>query len=251
MANKTAFITGATSGIGKATAQLFAQNNINLILCGRNVQKLAELKTELSAYVNVTTLCFDVSNETQVFEQINTLKASYAQIDILINNAGNAHGRSTFQDGDVNDYNLMIDINVKGLIYVSKAILPFMLPHKAGHIINIGSIAGHEVYEQGNVYNASKFAVDALSKAMRIDLIHEKIKVAQVNPGAVHTDFSLVRFKGDEDKAAKIYEGWQPLQAMDIADIIYFMVTRPAHVNIADMLVLPSAQANAHIVSKL
>jgi 3-hydroxy acid dehydrogenase / malonic semialdehyde reductase len=250
MANKTAFITGATSGIGKATAQLFAQHNINLILCGRNAQKLSELKTELSTLVNVTTLCFDVSNQTDVFAQVNSLKETHAQIDVLINNAGNAHGRSSFQDGDVNDYNLMIDSNVKGLIYVSKAVLPFMLPHKAGHIINIGSIAGQEVYEQGNVYNASKFAVDALSKAMRIDLIHEKIKVAQVNPGAVHTDFSLVRFKGDEEKAAKVYGGWQPLQANDIAEIIHFMVTRPAHVNIADMLVLPSAQANAYIVNK-
>lgn len=250
MGNKTALITGATSGIGKATAQLFAQHNINLILCGRNAAKLSDLKQELGTLVNVHTLCFDVSNEAAVFAQINSLKATHPRIDILLNNAGNAHGRSTFQDGDINDYNLMIDINVKGLIYVSKAVLPFMMPYKSGHIVNIGSIAGQEVYEQGNVYNASKFAVDALSKAMRIDLVKEKIKVSQLNPGAVHTDFSLVRFKGDEDKAAKVYEGWNPLLAADVADVIHFMVTRPTHVNIADVLLLPTAQANAYIVDK-
>ncbi len=250
MANKTALITGATSGIGKATAQLFAQHNINLIICGRNANKLLTLKTELETMVQVHTLCFDVSNQHEVFAQINSLQATYSQIDILLNNAGNAHGRNTFQDGDLNDYNLMIDINVKGLIYVTKAVLPFMLPHQSGHIINIGSIAGQEVYEQGNVYNASKFAVDALSKAMRIDLINQKIRVAQVNPGAVQTDFSLVRFKGDTNKANKVYEGWQPLQAIDVAEVIHFMVTRPAHVNIADVLLLPTAQANAYIVNK-
>ncbi|MBC7413228.1 MAG: SDR family NAD(P)-dependent oxidoreductase [Bacteroidia bacterium] len=250
MGNKTALITGATSGIGKATAQLFAQHNINLILCGRNAAKLSDLKQELCTLVNVHTLCFDVSDETAVFAQINSLKTTHSRIDILLNNAGNAHGRSTFQEGDINDYNLMIDVNVKGLIYVSKAVLPFMLPYKCGHIINIGSIAGQEVYEQGNVYNASKFAVDALTKAMRIDLIKEKIKVSQLNPGAVHTDFSLIRFKGDEDKAAKVYEGWNPLQAKDVADVIHFMVTRPAHVNIADVLLLPTAQANAYIIDK-
>ena len=250
MNHKTAFITGATSGIGKATAQLFAQNNIRLILCGRRVDRLDQLKEELSQLTEVTTLQFDVSNREEVFKAIASLPNEFKKIDILLNNAGNAHGLSSIQDGDMDDWDAMIDINVKGLLYVSRAILPQMVNRNDGFVVNIGSIAGKEVYPNGNVYCASKYAVNALNKAMRIDLNQHNIRVSAIHPGAVETEFSEVRFKGDKEKAKNVYKGFKALQPEDIADIIYFVVTRPYHVNIEDLIVYSTAQASATILKK-
>lgn len=250
MNNKTALITGATSGIGKATAQIFAKNNIQLILCGRRSERLAQLKEELNKLAKVTTLQFDVRNKEEVFNAIASLPKEFQQIDILINNAGNAHGLSTIQDGDTDDWDAMIDINVKGLLYVSKAILPKMVERNEGFVVNIGSIAGKEVYPNGNVYCASKYAVNALNKAMRIDLNKHNIRVSAIHPGAVETEFSEVRFKGNIDKAKNVYKGFEALQAEDIADIIHFVVTRPNHVTIEDLVVYPTAQASATILNK-
>lgn len=248
--NKTAFITGATSGIGMATALAFARANINLILCGRRKDSLETLTNELEGIVNVTTLNFDVRNREDVFDKINSLPPEFRNIDILINNAGNAHGLDAFQNGNIEDWEAMIDINVKGLLYVTKAILPGMIERRKGHIINVGSTAGKEVYPKGNVYCASKFAVDALNQGMRIDLNSYGIKVGAVNPGLTHTEFSKVRFKGDNEKAENVYKGFQPLLPEDVAEIIVFMVTRPSHVNIADLIVMPTAQASSTIVNK-
>lgn len=247
---KTAFITGATSGIGKATAFLFAKNNIRLVICGRRAEKLSELQKELSIYTEVTTLKFDVRFKEDVFKAINSLPADFKQIDILINNAGNAHGLSTIQEGSVEDWDAMIDGNVKGLLYVSKAIIPQMIANNNGFIVNIGSIAGKEVYPNGNVYCASKHAVNALNKAMRIDLNKHNIRVSAIHPGAVETDFSNIRFKGDTERAKTVYQGYKALQAEDIADIIHFVVTRPYHVNIEDLVVYPTAQATPTILHK-
>lgn len=248
--NKIALITGATSGIGMATAKLFAQNNINLVLCGRRQERLDTLKRELEKEVAVHTLTFDVRNKTTVFEQINSLPPEFLDIDILINNAGNAHGLEPIQDGSLEDWDAMLDINVKGLLYVSKAVIPNMIAKKSGHIINIGSTAGKEVYPKGNVYCASKHAVDAINQGMRIDLNPYNIKIGAVNPGMVETEFSEVRFKGNTEKSAKVYQGFKPLQPEDIADIIHFVVTRPYHVNIADLVVMSTAQASSTIVNK-
>jgi len=248
--NKTAFITGATSGIGKATAEIFAKKNIRLILCGRRAERLEELQKELSKLTEVTTLQFDVSKRAAVENAISSLPENFKQIDILINNAGNAHGLSTIQDGDIDDWDAMIDINVKGLLYVSKAIIPQMTERNNGFIVNIGSIAAKEVYPNGNVYCASKHAVNALNKAMRIDLNKHNIRVSAIHPGAVETEFSEVRFKGDTEKAKSVYAGYKALQAEDIADIIHFVVTRPYHVNIEDLIVYPTAQATATIMNK-
>ncbi len=250
MGKKIALITGASSGIGMQTARLFAQQQIDLILCGRNVNALTTLQAELSKLVNVQIMVFDVQDKKQVIQAFTTLKKTVSKIDILVNNAGNAHGRATFDNGDLLDYDAMIDTNVKGLIYVSHAVLPMLIANDGGHIVNIGSIAGKEVYPEGNVYNASKFAVDALSQAMRMDLVSKNIKVSQVSPGAVKTNFSHVRFKNDNEKASKVYEGWNPLLAEDIADLIYFIVSRKSHVNIADVLILPAQQASATILNK-
>jgi len=250
MKNKTALITGATSGIGKATAQIFAKNNIRLILCGRRSERLEELQDELSNLTDVTTLKFDVRNKNEVFNAIESLPKEFQQIDILINNAGNAHGLSTIQGGDTDDWDAMIDINVKGLLYVTKAILPKMVERNAGFVVNIGSIAGKEVYPNGNVYCASKYAVNALNKGMRMDLNKHNIRVSAIHPGLVETEFSEVRFKGDTDKAKNVYKGFKALQAEDIADIIHFVVTRPYHVNIEDLIVYPTAQASATILNK-
>ncbi|APQ17170.1 SDR family NAD(P)-dependent oxidoreductase [Maribacter hydrothermalis] len=247
---KTAFITGATSGIGKFTAIHFALNGINLVLCGRRQDRLDALKVELGKEVKVHTLNFDIRNKESVQAAISSLPNEFAQIDILINNAGNAHGLDTIQDGSVDDWDAMIDINVKGLLYVSKALIPQMIERKTGHIINIGSTAGKEVYPKGNVYCASKHAVDAINQGMRIDLNGTGIRVGAVNPGLVETEFSNVRFKGDEGRAENVYKGFQPLKPEDIADIIYFVVTRPYHVNIADLVVMPTAQASSTIVKK-
>ena len=247
---KTAFITGATSGIGKSTAIHFALKGIRLVLCGRRQDRLDALKEELGKEVDVHTLNFDIRNKEAVTVAIDTLPKDFSQIDILVNNAGNAHGLDTIQDGSVDDWDAMLDINVKGLLYVSKALIPQMVARKSGHIINIGSTAGKEVYPKGNVYCASKHAVDAINQGMRIDLNGTGVRVGAVNPGLVETEFSNVRFKGDEERADSVYKGFQPLKPEDIADIIYFVVTRPYHVNIADLVVMPTAQASSTIVDK-
>ena len=250
MTTKTAFITGATSGIGAATATNFAKNGINLILCGRRQERLDTLKAELQNQVNVHTLTFDVRNKKDVANAINGLPEAFQHIDILINNAGNAHGLDPIQEGSTEDWDAMLDINVKGLLYVSDMIIPKMIAQNNGHIINIGSTAGKEVYPKGNVYCASKHAVDAINQGMRIDLNGYNIRVGAVNPGMVETEFSEVRFKGDSEKADKVYQGFKPLQAEDIADIIHFVVTRPYHVNIADLVVMSVDQASSTVVNK-
>jgi NADP-dependent 3-hydroxy acid dehydrogenase YdfG len=250
MYTKTALITGASSGIGMATAKIFARNGINLILCGRRQERLDTLKNELNSLCNIHILNFDVRSKKDVFLKIKSLPKVFSTIDILINNAGNAHGLDKIQEGNLEDWDAMIDINVKGLLYVSKAVLPTMLLSQSGHIINIGSTAGKEVYPKGNVYCASKYAVDAINQGMRIDLNGKGIKVGAINPGMVATEFSEVRFKGDTQKATKIYQGFTPLQAKDIAEIIWFTVTRPAHVNIADLTVMALDQASSTIVNK-
>ena len=247
---KTILITGATSGIGLAAAKKLANEKNQLILCGRRQYKLDEIYEELSKSVNVLSLCFDVSDKNEVNRILNDLPEEFRSIDILINNAGNAHGLDTIQEGSLEDWDNMIDINIKGLLYVSRAIIPKMVERKSGHIINIGSLAGREVYEKGNVYCASKHAVNAISKAMRIDLNKIGVKVSEINPGLVETDFSNVRFKGDKNRAEKVYQGYKALQAEDIADIIEFVINRPSHVNIADILVLPQAQATSSIIEK-
>lgn len=247
---KIALITGATSGIGLATAELFAKNEINLILCGRRKNRLEALKDRLSKYTQVHTLNFDIRDKVAVFDAIESLPKDFSDINILINNAGNAHGLDSFEEGSLEDWDAMLDINVKGLLYVTKAILPKMVQRKAGHIINIGSIAGKEIYPKGNVYCASKYAVDAINKSMQVDLNPYGIRVGAVNPGAVETEFSNVRFKGDDQRAEDVYVGFQPLRPEDIADIIHFVITRPYHVNIADLVVLPTAQASANLIKK-
>lgn len=246
---KIALITGATSGIGRATAVTFANHGIDLILCGRRQDRLEELKQSLTTKVNIYTLNFDVRDKTAVDAAIASLPPTFKSIDILINNAGNAHGLDPIQNGSAEDWDAMMDINVKGLLYVSQAVMPIMIKANSGHIINIGSSAGKEVYPKGNVYCASKHAVLAITEGMRIDLNPYNIKVGAINPGLVETEFSEVRFKGDP-KAKDVYKGYKALQAEDIAEIILFTVTRPAHVNIADILVFPSAQANSTTVKK-
>lgn len=248
--SKTVFITGATSGIGEATAHRFADLKFHLILCGRNREKLNELEKSLGKQTKVHTLCFDVRDKKAVFTAVESLPESFSNIDILINNAGNAHGLDAFQNADLEDWDMMIDINLKGLIYVTKAILPGMIERKSGHIINIGSTAAKEVYPNGNVYCASKHAVDALNQALRIDLNKTGIRVGAIHPGLVHTNFSKVRFKGDEDRSEQVYKGFQPLLAKDIAEIIAFVCQTPSHVNIADLVVMPTAQAGSTIVHK-
>jgi NADP-dependent 3-hydroxy acid dehydrogenase YdfG len=247
---KTALITGATSGIGHATATLFAANGIKLILCGRRQDRLEVLRSDLGKQTEVHTLNFDVRDRDAVFAAIESLPKPFSSIDILINNAGNAHGLDPIDQGSLDDWDAMLDINVKGLLYVSKAILPKMVDRGSGHIINIGSTAGKEVYPKGNVYCASKHAVDAINQGMRIDLNPYGIRVGAVNPGLVETEFSNVRFKGDEARAHGVYQGFEPLRAEDIADIVYFVVTRPYHVNIADLIVMPTAQASSTIVNR-
>ena len=246
---KIAFITGATAGIGRATAILLAQNGFHIIAAGRRQERLQELEAIIGAD-SIKTLQFDVRDKEAINQAITSLPPDWKQIDVLLNNAGNAHGLAPIQEGDVQDWEMMLDINVKGLLYVSKAIIPIMIAQQKGHIINIGSIAGKEVYANGNVYCASKFAVDAITQGMRIDLNKAGIKVSELNPGAVNTEFSEVRFKGDKDRADAVYAGFQPLVAEDIADIILFMVTRPAHVNLGEVMVLPTAQASATVLNR-
>ncbi len=247
--NKTALITGATSGIGEATAYEFAKNGINLVLCGRRLERLNTIQKSLEKLTNVHTLNFDVSNKQGTLDAIASIPQKFKQIDVLINNAGNAHGLDAINEGNMDDWDAMMDINVKGLLYVSKAIIPQMTARQSGHIINIGSSAGKEVYAKGNVYCASKHAVLAITEGMRIDLNPFGIKVGAINPGLVETEFSKVRFKGDKI-ADNVYKGFKALQANDIAEIIYFAISRPPHVNIADLLVFPTAQANSTTVKK-
>lgn len=247
---RTVFITGATSGIGKATAELLAKNNFRLVICGRRKEKLDALAKDLLQLTEIYSLSFDVRSKEQVIAAIQSLPDAWKTIDVLINNAGNAHGLSAIQSGDMNDWDAMMDINVKGLLYVSREIMPGMTERKEGHIINIGSIAGKEVYPNGNVYCGSKFAVDAITNGMRMDLNPFGIKVTGIHPGLVETEFSAVRFKGDLEKAAKVYQGITPLTAFDIAEVILFALTRPHHVQIADMIIFPTAQASATIVKR-
>jgi len=250
MDKRIAFITGATSGIGEATAELLAKNNFKLILCGRRKDRLDLLSKKLSSSTEVITLTFDVRSNQEVIDSIKSLPEPWKKIDVLINNAGNAHGLSPIQNGDVADWDAMMDINVKGLLYVSKEVMPLIIEQKRGHIINIGSIAGKEVYPNGNVYCASKFAVDAITQGMRFDLNPHGIKVTGIHPGLVDTEFSLVRFKGETERAKNVYKGMQPLKAQDIADLILFTLTRPDHVVLADMVILPTAQASATTVKR-
>lgn len=246
--NKTILITGATSGIGKATANLFARKGARLILTGRRQNRLDELKNTLPT--EVFTLNFDVRNRQAVSERIQSLPKNWKHIDVLINNAGNAHGLDNVQTANLDDWDAMIDGNVKGLMYVTKAILPQMVERNEGQIINLGSIAGFEVYPKGNVYCASKFAVDAFTQGLRIDLNPHNIRVNAVNPGLVETEFSNIRFKGDLSRAEKVYADINALQPEDVADAIAYMVNAPSHVTIADMTLLPTQQANATVVDR-
>ncbi|SFZ90431.1 NADP-dependent 3-hydroxy acid dehydrogenase YdfG [Flaviramulus basaltis] len=246
---KTALITGATSGIGEATAYEFAKQGLNLILCGRRLERLNTIQKALERLTNVHVLNFDIRDKKATFDAIESLPQKFKQIDILINNAGNAHGLDPINEGSIDDWDAMMDINVKGLLYISKAVIPQMTERKSGHIINIGSSAGKEVYAKGNVYCASKHAVLAITEGMRIDLNPYGIKVGAVSPGLVETEFSKVRFKGDPI-ADNVYKGFKALEAKDIAEILYFVVSRPPHVNIADLLVFPTAQAKSGVVKK-
>jgi 3-hydroxy acid dehydrogenase/malonic semialdehyde reductase len=244
---KKVLITGATSGIGEACATLFAREKYDLILTGRRLDRLEKLAAQLKDeyHIAVTILNFDVRNKNEVVHHLENLSAEWKQIDVLINNAGLSQGLEPLQNGNFDDWDTMIDTNIKGLLYITKLVSNWMINNKRGHIINLGSIAGKEVYQNGNVYCATKFAVDALSKAMRIDLLPNGIKVTAIHPGAVETEFSQVRFKGDAERAKKVYEGFEPLTANDIAETIWFAVSRPLHVNINELVVMPTAQASA------
>ena len=250
--NKIVLITGATSGFGKACAEKFAANQFDVIITGRRKDRLESVKTALEEKfrVNVLTLCFDVQQKKKVFSTIENLPEQWKKIDVLINNAGLALGRDLFDKASLDDWETMIDTNVKGLLWVSRAVLPFMIAAGSGLVINIGSTAAKEVYEKGNVYCASKFAVDAISKAMRIDLLPHRIKVTAIHPGAAETEFSLVRFKQDEAQAAKIYEGYKALQASDIAEAAFFCAQQPSHVCINELVITCTAQANSYYTYK-
>jgi 3-hydroxy acid dehydrogenase/malonic semialdehyde reductase len=249
---KTVLITGATSGFGEAMAYVFAAAGDKLILTGRNENKLAAISADLVSKHNaaVHTLCFDIQNKEAVFAAVNSLPAAFTSIDVLINNAGLALGRDSFQDANLEDWETMIDTNVKGLLYISKAVLPLLINNKKGHIINIGSTAGVEVYKDGNVYCASKHAVAAISKSMRIDLLPHHIKVTAIHPGAAETNFSSIRFKGDAAKAAAVYEGYKALEAVDVANIAYYATTLPDHVCINEFVVTCTSQANSFYLQK-
>jgi NADP-dependent 3-hydroxy acid dehydrogenase YdfG len=245
---RTIFITGATSGIGKSTAKLLAQQGHQLILCGRNQSVLDELKRELSASTPIWTLCFDVRNENAVKEAIQSLPKEFENIDVLINNAGNAHGLEPLSEGNSEDWNAMMDGNVKGLLYVSQPIIRIMKERKTGHIINISSVAARQTYANGVVYCASKKAVDAISEGMRLELTEFGIKVTNIQPGVVETDFSKVRFKGDEERAAAVYAGYEPLKPEDIADVIAYCINAPDRVSIGEIVIYAKAQSEARTI---
>ncbi len=250
--NKIALITGATAGIGKATAYKLAENGFDVIITGRRANRLDEQEKEIKSKYNVRALAlnFDVQNREECEKAIQKLPDDWKNIDVLVNNAGLAAGLDKIQDGEYDNWDRMIDTNIKGLLNITRIISPLMIARKQGHIINIGSIAGKEVYPNGNVYCATKHAVDALTKAMRIDMLEHNIKVTGIHPGMVETEFSIVRFDGDEQKAKTVYDGLIPLYAEDIAEAILFAVTRPQHVNINDMVIMPTAQATATIVKR-
>lgn len=243
---KIVMITGATAGIGEAAAKVYAENKHDLILTGRRKERLDALKSELerSYSIRVLTLNFDIRSKKEVEQAVASLNEEWKKIDVLINNAGLAKGFSDIQDGNIEDWETMIDTNIKGLLYISRSIMPLMIEAKKGHIVNIGSIAGKEVYAKGNVYCSTKHAVEAITKALRMDLLPHKIKVSAICPGAVDTEFSTVRFDGDSERADAVYNGYQPLKAIDVAEAIYFVTSRPQHVNINDLLIMPTAQAN-------
>lgn len=244
---KIALITGATAGIGLACAEVFAREGFNLILTGRRLDRLEQLADKLNKKYNVeiAVSSFDIRNREQVIENLEGLPAKWRKVNVLVNNAGLSQGLDPIQNGSYDDWDTMIDTNIKGLLYVSRIVSNWMIEHGKGHIINLGSIAGKEVYANGNVYCATKHAVDALNKGMRIDLLPHGIKVTAIHPGAVETEFSEVRFKGDKERAKKVYEGFEPLVAADIAETIWFVASRPAHVNINDLVIMPTAQATA------
>lgn len=250
--NKIVFISGATSGIGEALARKFAENNFKLILSGRRKDRLDKLQSELIERfkTDILTLNFDIRILEEVESTVHKLPDQWQNIDILINNAGLAVGITPIHEGVYDDWERMIDTNIKGLLYLSRTIIPFMKMRNKGHIINIGSIAGRQVYPKGNVYCATKAAVHSITESMRIDLVEYGIKVTQIAPGAVETEFSLVRFKGDADSAKNVYKGYKPLTATDIADITYYSATLPEHVCINDILVTPLAQANTYVYNK-
>lgn len=243
--NKIALITGATSGIGEATAVLLAQHGYNLILTGRRKERLISVKEKIAAenQSEVFLLNFDIRNLEETENAINSLPSQWLEIDILINNAGLAAGFSTIQDGEIDDWERMIDTNIKGLLYITRLISPIMIKNGTGHIVNISSIAGKETYPYGNVYCATKHAVQSVTKGMRMDLLKHGIKVSTVSPGAVDTEFAVVRFRGDTERAKQVYDGFTPLHALDIAETVLFVITRPKHVNIDDILVMPTDQA--------
>ncbi len=250
--NKIILITGATSGIGKACAEKFASAGYDIIITGRRKDRLSEIQASLQSQfgISVLPLCFDMQDRKSVASAFDHLPGQWKKIDILINNAGLALGRDSFEEADMDDWETMLNTNVHGLLYVSRAVLPYMIDQKKGHIINMGSVAGKEVYEKGNVYCASKFAVDAISKSMRIDLLKHNIKVTAIHPGAVETEFSLVRFKGDSTIAAAAYDGFVPLTAADIADTIFYCASVPAHVCINDLVITCLQQAGTYYFNK-
>ncbi len=249
---KIVFITGATSGFGEACAEVFASNGYNLMLNGRRTDRLESLKGKLNKEygTQILLLPFDVRDRQATNTAIEQIPADWQDIDVLINNAGLALGRDLFDQANLDDWDTMIDTNLKGLLYVSKAVIPFLARRKKGHIINVGSIAGKEVYERGNTYCATKAAVDSISRGMRIDLLQHHIKVTAIHPGAAETEFSIVRFTGAEDTAKKVYEGYEALAAKDVADIIYYCASLPPHVCINDLVVTPTQQANAYLFDK-
>jgi len=248
--NKLVFVTGASTGIGYACAEIFAQNGCRILMSARRIEKLNRLAVRLKKRHNTDSYCLklDVRNQTEVAEKIKSLPAKWQKIEILVNNAGLSRGLSKLHEGELIDWEEMIDTNIKGLLYVSREIIPGMVKRKKGHIINIGSIAGHEVYPGGNVYCATKHAVDALTKGMQIDLVDTPIRVSTVDPGMVETEFSMVRFRGDKSRATSVYKGLKPLKARDIAEAVLFCTTRPPHVNIHQLRIMPTAQAAATVV---
>lgn len=250
--NQIALVTGATAGIGKATALLLARNKFDIIITGRRRERLEEIESEIRSGTGaeVLALAFDIRNQNEVISACEKLTGKWKAVDVLVNNAGLAVGLNQIHQGIVDDWERMIDTNIKGLLYITRIITPGMVDRKRGHIINIGSIAGKEAYENGNVYNATKYAIDGLTMGMRIDLVEYGIKVTAINPGAVETEFSVVRFKGDQEKAGKVYEGFEPLHAEDIAEAILFAVSRPPNVNIDDMLIMAAPQARTRKIMK-